>query len=32
VMSKAKIKVSFAYTPIDWKVSLKNCIQALSKG
>ena len=32
LMSKDKIKSNFAYTPIDWKVSLKNCIQALSKG
>ena len=32
LMSKDKIKSNFAYTPIDWRVSLKNCIQALSKG
>ena len=32
LMNKDKIKSNFAYTPIDWRVSLKNCIQALSKG
>lgn len=32
LMSKDKIISNFAYTPIDWRVSLKNCIRALSKG
>jgi dTDP-4-dehydrorhamnose reductase len=32
LMNKDKIKSNFAYTPIDWRVSLKKCIQALSKG
>ena len=32
LMNKDKIKSNFAYTPIDWRVSLKNCILVLSKG
>jgi dTDP-4-dehydrorhamnose reductase len=32
LMSKEKIKQVFGYSPRDWKTSLRECIQALTKG